>query len=233
MDGTSLNVEVYKFKSVSVGTPLHSLVEINSREWSLYFNGWTVYCWTPCPDFLCTLSISCVLRCWTVAVEWKTIITRLQWREPWNSPSWTTEASSPQVSWQGLPRDSHTVDPMPGNAPGSHITQCNPLWRILLCWTGSRLTRFYSPPSTLSLETNLSELLNIQKRDWPLFGPSLMNSWPRPLPHFPQDTLYASRGSLTLVTLSSWTVSVKAGHGEECSYLERLENSSYPHLAHT
>lgn len=33
-----------------------------------------------------------------------------------------------------------------------------------------------------------SELLNIQKRDWPLFGPSLRNSWPSPLPHLPQDT---------------------------------------------
>ncbi|XP_045151108.1 ADP-ribose glycohydrolase MACROD2 [Echinops telfairi] len=33
-----------------------------------------------------------------------------------------------------------------------------------------------------------------------------------------------------LATLSSWMVSVKAGHGDECSYLERRENSSQPHL---
>ena len=108
---------------------------------------------------------------------------------------------------------------------------------------------------------NFSELLNIQKRDCPLLGPSLRNSWPSPLPHLPQDTwqhkegvtsglsqhelcyekqafflplperfrtvtLKAPRRSLRLDTLSSWMVSVKAGQGEECSYLARLENSS-------
>ena len=40
----------------------------------------------------------------------------------------------------------------------------------------------------LPFGTNFSELLNIQKRDCPLFGPSLRNSWPSPLPHLPQDT---------------------------------------------
>lgn len=29
-----------------------------------------------------------------------------------------------------------------------------------------------------------------------------------------------------LATLSAWMVSVKAGHGDECAYLERLEKSS-------
>lgn len=36
--------------------------------------------------------------------------------------------------------------------------------------------------------TNLSELLNIQNREIPSSGPSLTNSWPSPLPHFPQST---------------------------------------------
>lgn len=38
------------------------------------------------------------------------------------------------------------------------------------------------------LGTKRSELLNIQKRDWPCFGPSFTNSWPSPFPHFPQRT---------------------------------------------
>jgi len=77
----------------------------------------------------------------------------------------------------------------------------------------------------LSLGTNFSELLKIQKRDCPLPGPSFTNSWPSPLPHFPQRTLYAPGLSWRLETLSSRMVSVKAGQGEECSYLDRLENS--------
>lgn len=80
-------------------------------------------------------------------------------------------------------------------------------------------------PSTLSLGMNFSEELNIQKRDWPLPGPSFTNSWPSPLPHFPHRTLYAPGLSSCLDTLSSWMVSVKAGQGDECSYLERLVNS--------
>lgn len=43
-------------------------------------------------------------------------------------------------------------------------------------------------------------------------------------------TLNAPGLSLCLDTLSSWMVSVKAGHGEECSYLEWLEKSSWSHL---
>lgn len=46
-------------------------------------------------------------------------------------------------------------------------------------------------------------------------------------------TFKAPGRSLRLDTLSSWTVSVKAGHGDECSYFARLENSSWPHLAQT
>lgn len=46
-------------------------------------------------------------------------------------------------------------------------------------------------------------------------------------------TFKAPGRSLRLDTLSSWTVSVKAGHGDECSYFAWLENSSWPHLAQT
>lgn len=88
-------------------------------------------------------------------------------------------------------------------------------------------------PSTLSLGTNFSELLNIQKRDMPLPGPSFINSWPSPFPHFPQCTLYALGLVCCLDTLSSWMVSVKAGQGDECSYLERLVNSWWSHLEQT
>lgn len=38
------------------------------------------------------------------------------------------------------------------------------------------------------LGMNVSELLNIQKRDSPPLGPSHKNSWPNPLPHLPQQT---------------------------------------------
>lgn len=120
----------------------------------------------------------------------------------------------------------------------------------------------------IPLGMNFSELLNIQKRDCPFLGPSFINSWPSPFPHFPQRTwrwtsehlsqvilhsfsiltrsrkrfhsqgflffclfpadftLYARGLSSCLETLSSWMVSVKAGHGDECSYLVWLENSS-------
>lgn len=88
-------------------------------------------------------------------------------------------------------------------------------------------------PSTLSLGTNFSELLNIQKRESPFFGPSPTNSWPSPFPHFPHRTLNAPGLSSCLDTLSWRTVSVKAGQGEECSYLDLLENSWWPHWAHT
>jgi len=88
-------------------------------------------------------------------------------------------------------------------------------------------------PSTLSLGTNLSESLNIQKRDEPSSGPSFTNSWPSPFPHLPHRTLKAVRLSMCFVTLSSRSVSVKAGHGEECSYLDRLENKGCLHWEQT
>lgn len=46
-------------------------------------------------------------------------------------------------------------------------------------------------------------------------------------------TFKAPGRSSRLATLSPRRVSVNAGHGDECSYLARLENSSWPHLAHT
>lgn len=46
-------------------------------------------------------------------------------------------------------------------------------------------------------------------------------------------TFNAPGRSSRLATLSPRRVSVKAGQGDECSYLARLENSSWPHLAHT
>lgn len=73
---------------------------------------------------------------------------------------------------------------------------------------------------------------NIQKRDCPCFGPSLRNSWPRPLPHLAQDTLRAPGPSCLLESTSGLTVSVKAGHGEECSYFLVLWKISVPHLEH-
>lgn len=48
-------------------------------------------------------------------------------------------------------------------------------------------------PQPVPFGRNFSELLNIQKRDWPLLGPSLRNSWPSPLPHLPQVT-WRSKG---------------------------------------
>ncbi len=56
----------------------------------------------------------------------------------------------------------------------------------------------------------------IQKRDWPLFGPSLRNSCPSLELHLLQETLKAEGDSSTFDTLSGFTVFVNAGHGEEC-----------------
>lgn len=42
--------------------------------------------------------------------------------------------------------------------------------------------------TVIPLGTNFSESLNIQKRDRPLAGPSLINSCPSPFPHFPHRT---------------------------------------------
>lgn len=89
------------------------------------------------------------------------------------------------------------------------------------------------PPSVLGI--NLRECENIQNLDIFPSGPSLRNSWPSPLPHFPHDTFNAPGrpSSGTLLTESLWTVLVKAGHGVWCSYLAWLENSSYPHSTQT
>ena len=46
------------------------------------------------------------------------------------------------------------------------------------------------------------------------------------------NTFIAVLDSGCLLTLSACIVSVKAGQGEECSYLLLLWNSSYPHLPH-
>lgn len=46
-------------------------------------------------------------------------------------------------------------------------------------------------------------------------------------------TLEALGVSMTLVTLSSWMVSVKAGQGEEWAYLDLLENSGFAHWEQT
>lgn len=46
-------------------------------------------------------------------------------------------------------------------------------------------------------------------------------------------TLKAVRLSISLVTLSSLMVSVKAGHGDEWANLDRLENSGWLQLEHT
>lgn len=46
----------------------------------------------------------------------------------------------------------------------------------------------YAGGDDLPFGTNLSEWLNIQKRDKPSSGPSFTNSWPSPLPHLPHRT---------------------------------------------
>lgn len=74
---------------------------------------------------------------------------------------------------------------------------------------------------------------NIQKRDSPALGPSFRNSWPRPFPHFAHDTFRAEEDSAYFETQSDVTVSVKAGHGEECLNFFVLWKSPLPHLEHT
>lgn len=121
--------------------------------------------------------------------------------------------------------------PRVGFIPG-HIIHCPHLQQHRETSSPATLPFDSSPycPSTLSLGMNFSELLNIQNRDSPLAGPSFTNSWPSPFPQFPQRTLYAPGLSLCLDTLFSWMVSVKAGQGDECSYLERLENNWWSHF---
>merc|ERR1740116_311680 len=75
------------------------------------------------------------------------------------------------------------------------------------------------------LATNFREWLNIQNRDPLALGPSLINSWPRGLPHFPQRTFRAETstpgGTSTKPLLVSiffareflWTGLEKAGQG--------------------
>ena len=90
---------------------------------------------------------------------------------------------------------------------------------------------FPFPPTTSFwfLKERVAE--NIQKRDSPAFGPSLRNSWPRLLPHLPQETRRADGDSVTFLTLSGWTVWEKAGQGEECLNFLVLKKSSLPHWA--
>lgn len=45
--------------------------------------------------------------------------------------------------------------------------------------------------------TNLSEWLNIQKREIPSSGPSFTNSWPSPLPHLPHRTCIHGKPQIT------------------------------------
>ena len=46
-------------------------------------------------------------------------------------------------------------------------------------------------------------------------------------------TLKAVAVSALLCKLSGFRVSLKAGQGDECSYLALLENSSWSHFTHT
>ena len=92
-------------------------------------------------------------------------------------------------------------------------------------------TVYLDPPSFPSLKEIEDE--NIQKRDWPDLGPSFMNSCPSPFPHLPQETLRAEGDSSRLDTLSGFTVSVKAGQGDECLNFFVLRNSSLSHCEHT
>lgn len=74
-----------------------------------------------------------------------------------------------------------------------------------------RLSGFWQPNTSTCLYltqvilpllgTNLSEWLNIQKRETPSSGPSSTNSWPSPLPHLPQRTC------INTVTSSSCAIS--------------------------
>lgn len=56
-------------------------------------------------------------------------------------------------------------------------------------------------PTDSLLGMNISELLNIQKRDCPSFGPSYKNSWPNPLPHLPQQTWEIYNQNIWIKTL--------------------------------
>ena len=85
------------------------------------------------------------------------------------------------------------------------------------------------------LGTNFREWLNIQNRDPFPSGPSLINSWPRGLPHFPQRTFRAEGStpggmstrpllvSIFLVRESVRTGLEKAGQGVWCLYFSVLK----------
>ena len=92
------------------------------------------------------------------------------------------------------------------------------------------------------LGTNFREWLNIQNRDPFPSGPSLMNSWPRGLPHFPQRTFRAEGStpggmstrpllvSIFLVRESVRTGLEKAGQGVWCLYFSVLKKSPSAYL---
>lgn len=109
---------------------------------------------------------------------------------------------------------------------------------LIVCKTAAT-GHVHRPPALLycstplSFGTNFIEWLKIQNLDIPSSGPSLRNSWPSPSPQLPHRTLYAVSVSITLVTLSWWMVSVKAGQGEECAYLDLLVNSGFAHWEQT
>lgn len=63
------------------------------------------------------------------------------------------------------------------------------------------------------------------RRGWSALG----LPWPTPLADSAAAPTFKASGRLCsgrLATLSVWMVSVKAGHGDEWAYLERLEKSS-------
>ena len=92
------------------------------------------------------------------------------------------------------------------------------------------------------LGTNFREWLNIQNRDPFPSGPSLINSWPRGFPHFPQRTFRAEGStpggmstrpllvSIFLVRESVWTGLEKAGQGVWCLYFSVLKKGPSHYL---
>lgn len=62
----------------------------------------------------------------------------------------------------------------------------------------------------IPLVMNFSELLNIQKRDSPFLGPSFINSWPSPFPHFPQRTWRWTSEHLSQVFLHSFSIHARS-----------------------
>ena len=121
-------------------------------------------------------------------------------------------------------------------------------WINIPVWYLRRMVNRWVPPEhskhftfiseAYSASTNCKVFENIQNLEVPL-GPSPINSWPKLFPHFPQKTFIAlawllSCGtvSTSFLTLSSRTVSLKAGHGVWCVYLLLPWNKSLPHFTH-